>query len=123
MYLFDGDDANRTLIFLNGGALAWGAGTYPNVGATDTNDNQHVFNYNGTDSSFQTNGTTLATGQNVNTGTNDGMTIGTRYTASNFLDGRIAEIVMFKSSGTTLSFSDAWVSRYISNNNLYFDIY
>ncbi len=122
-YFFDGDGANRTLIFLNSGALAWGAGTYPNVGASDTNDNQHVFNYNGTDSSFQTNGTTLATGQNVNTGTNDGMTIGTRYTASNFLDGRIAEIVMFKSSGTTLSFSDAWVSRYISNNNLYFDIY
>ena len=123
-YFFDGDDADRTLFFKNGGALAWGAGTYPNVGSTNTNDNQHVFNYNGTDSAFQTNGTTLSTGANVNTGNNDGMTIGCRYTQnSGFLDGRIAEIVMFKSSGTTLSFADAWVSRYISNNNLYFDIY
>lgn len=121
-YLFDGDSANRTLLFQNGGAISWGAGSYPNGGSATTTDNLWAAQYNGSNSDLWRNGSTIATAQNVNTGSNDGMTIGARYTATQLLNGNIAEIVMFKGN-SSMGFSDSYVSRYLTSTNNYFGIY
>jgi len=121
-YFFDGDSANRTLLFQNGGVLSWGAGSYPNAGTATTGDKLYQAQYNTTNSDFRINDTIVATAQNVNTGSNDGMTIGARYTTGNLLNGSIAEIVMFKAS-SSMGFNDAYVSRYLTSTNNYFGIY
>jgi hypothetical protein len=121
-YFFDGDSANRTLLFQNGGALSWGAGSYPSAGQAQTGDKLYQAQYNTTNSDLRVNDTILSSSANVGTGANDGMTIGARYNEINPLNGTIAEIVMFKGN-SSMSFTDSWVERYLSNTNLYYDIY
>ena len=121
-YYFDGDDADRTLIFQDTtGLIRFGAGSYPSGGAANTNDNLYVCQFNGVNGVLTRNGTTIATGD-VGTGDNDGMTIGSRYTNSAFLNGEIAEIVMFKGN-TSMALTDAWISRFITQTNNFYDLY
>jgi len=126
-YIFDGDSNNRTALIKQPNATGlntWFAGAQPTIsGLTNNNDNQVTVTFNGTDSLAAVNGTVVSSAENVGTFGNDGLTIGSRFSVSQFLEGAMAEIVMFKSSGTSLNITDAWVSRYLSNNNLYFDLY
>lgn len=125
-YMFDGDDDDRTLFFGDGTSLRWGAGNYPSISsARNTDDHIWIMMFNGADSFFRQDGTTLtANSTNVDGGDNDGMTIGTRYTAGagNMLNGKIAEIVMFQGNAS-MAFTDQWISRYETQTNSYFDIY
>jgi len=125
-YMFDGDDADRTLFFGDGASLRWGAGSYPTISSVrNTDDHIWIMQFNGDPSFFRQDGTTLTSNStNVGTQSNDGMTIGTRFTAGagNMLDGKIAEIVMFKGNAS-MNFTDAWISRYETQTNLYFDIF
>ena len=129
MYFFDGDDTDRTLFFsqFDAGPVqrwSWGAGTYPLTNIqTDTNDHLFLMMFNGANSSFRIDGTTAGNSpQDVNNGDNDGLTIGARYTNSSILNGKIAEIVMFKGN-TSMAFTDTFVSKYETNTNNYYDIF
>ena len=125
-YMFDGDDDDRTLFFGDGVSLRWGANPYPTISsARNTDDHIWIMQYNGDPSFFRQDGTTLtANSTDVGTGDNDGMTIGTRYTAGvgNMLDGKIAEIVMFRGNAS-MAFTDTFVSKYETNANNYYNIF
>ena len=125
-YMFDGDDADRTLFFGDAQTLRWGANPYPSIAsARNTDDHIWIMMFNGANSFFRQDGTTLtANSTDVGTGDNDGMTIGTRHTqgVANNLNGKISEIVMFKGNAS-MNFTDTFVSKYETNTNNYYDIF
>ena len=121
-YIFDGDDADRTFFFGDSGQIRWGSTLAPaGFNVRNTNDNLWVLMYNGANSEIKQSGTVEGT-KNVGTGDNDGLTIGARYTEQQLLDGKIAEIVMFKGNAS-MAFTDMFISKYEANTNFYYDIF
>jgi len=128
LYWWDGDSANRTTLLKTSGTVTqWFAGSVQNIGTTGVNplnnndDNHIIVTFNGADSFSWVNNTQYDT-DNVGTGNNDGMTIGARYTFTNPFEGTIAEIVMF-AGNTSMAVTDAWISRFITQTNNFYDLY
>ena len=127
-YLFDGDDADRTIFRQLSQRWTWGAGNYPSASlpGSQTDTDAHIFalQYNGTTSSFKKDAQVIAYNETVGTGDNDGLTIGNRFATQGLtqFDGGIAEIIMFSGSGA-MAFDDNFISKYLTNANTYYDIW
>jgi len=128
LYWWDGDSANRTALIKTAGTTTqWFVGSVGNITTGGTNplanndDNHIIVTFNGADSFSWVNNVQRDT-QNIGTGDNDGMTIGARFSLTSPFEGTIAEIVMF-AGNTSMAVTDAWISRFITQTNNYYDIY